>query len=119
MLTFKTIKDSDMKAIIEMRELPESIKNSSENVLMIFTQDWCGDWHGLNRELLANEQTSSIDITIFVCMYNQSGLYESFMKFKETVWKNALIPYLRYYKNGTFIKDSNHLPFQRLVRVFE
>ena len=41
------------------------------------------------------------------------------MNFKENTWKNELIPYLRYYKKGEFIKDTNHLPFQRLIKTFE
>ena len=44
----------------------DNIKNASENVLAIFTQDWCGDWKGLERELKANEEKSPVDITIFL-----------------------------------------------------
>ncbi|MEI0581349.1 hypothetical protein [Brachyspira pilosicoli] len=118
MITFKNIDDNEMKYIIENKEVSNNIKNIAENVLAIFTQDWCGDWKGLKRELNANEQNSDVDLTIFICIYNQSGLYEDFMNFKENEWKNELIPYLRYYKNGNFIKDTNHLPFQRIMNVF-
>ena len=118
MITFKTIDDNEMKYIMENKEVSNDIKNTSEKVLAIFTQDWCGDWKGLNRELNANEQNSDIDLTVFICTYNESSLYEDFMNFKENEWKNELIPYLRYYKNGSFIKDTNHLPFQRIMNVF-
>ncbi|WP_295162292.1 hypothetical protein [uncultured Brachyspira sp.] len=118
MLTFKTIDEKEMQNIIDTKEISDNIKNDSENVIAIFTQNWCGDWKGLQRELNANEKTCPIDITIYVCLYNESSLYESFMNFKETVWNNDLIPYLRYYKNGSFIKDTNHLPFQRLIKIF-
>ena len=119
MITFKTIDDREMQNIIDTKEVSDDIKKSAENVLVVCTQDWCGDWKSLERELKSNEDKSHIDITIYICMYNQSSLYESFMNFKENVWNNDLIPYLRYYKNGSFIKDSNHLPFQRLIKVFE
>lgn len=119
MLTFKEIDDKEMQNIIDTKEVSENIKNASENVLAIFTQDWCGDWKGLERELNNNKDNSNIDITIFICMYNQSSLYETFMNFKESIWQNELIPYLRYYKNGNFIKDTNHLPFQRVMKYFE
>ncbi|MEI0602686.1 hypothetical protein R4K55_00565 [Brachyspira alvinipulli] len=119
MITFKDIDEKEMQYIIDNNEVSDNIKKASENVLAIFTQDWCGDWKGLERELKANEEKSPIDITIFICMYNQSPLYEPFMNFKETVWNNGLIPYLRYYKNGSFVKDTNHLPFQRLIKAFE
>ncbi|WP_295158946.1 hypothetical protein [uncultured Brachyspira sp.] len=118
MLIFKDIDDKEMQNIIDTKEVSDNIKKDAENVLAVFTQDWCGDWNNLKRELDANKD-NSIDITIFICMYNQSPLYEPFMNFKETVWNNGLIPYLRYYKNGSFIKDTNHLPFQRLIKAFE
>lgn len=119
MLTFKKIDDKEMQNIIDTKEVSDNIKNASENVLAIFTQDWCGDWKGLERELKANEEKSPVDITIFICLYNESHLYESFMNFKENTWNNELIPYLRYYKKGELLKDGNHLPFQRLIKVFE
>lgn len=119
MITFKTIDDNEMKYIMENKEISNDIKNTSEKVLAIFTQDWCGDWKGLNRELVANEQNNDVDLTVFICKYNESPLYEEFMSFKEKEWKNDLIPYLRYYKNGNFIKDTNHLPFQRIMNVFQ
>ena len=118
MITFKTIDDNEMKYIMENKEVSNDIKNTSEKVLAIFTQDWCGDWKGLNIELVANEQNNDVDLTVFICKYNESPLYEEFMNFKEKEWKNELIPYLRYYKNGSFIKDTNHLPFQRIMNVF-
>ena len=47
MLTFKKIDDKEMQNIIDTKEVSDNIKNASENVLAIFTQDWCGDWKGL------------------------------------------------------------------------
>ena len=94
MITFKTIDDNEMKYIIENKEVSSNVKNVSENVLAVFTQDWCGDWRGLKRELNANEQNSDVDLTVFICIYNESDLYEEFMSFKEKEWKNDLIPYL-------------------------
>ena len=78
MLTFKKIDDKEMQNIIDTKEVSDNIKNASENVLAIFTQDWCGDWKGLERELKANEEKSPVDITIFSCLYNESPLYGRF-----------------------------------------
>ena len=44
MITFKNIDDNEMKYIMENKEVSNNIKNTSEKVLAIFTQDWCGDW---------------------------------------------------------------------------
>lgn len=118
MLTFKHIDEKEMQIILDTQEVSDNIKKASENVLAIFTQDWCTDWQSLERDLNSNEKTDSIDLTVFICKYNESPLYEPFMNFKENTWKNEFIPYLRYYKNGNFVKDSNHLPFQRLIKAF-
>ncbi len=56
MITFKTIDDNEMKYIMENKEVSDNIKNVSEKVLAIFTQDWCGDWKGLKREINTNER---------------------------------------------------------------
>ena len=66
MLTFKNIDDKEMQNIIDTKELSDNIKNASENVLAIFTQDWCGDWKGLERELHANEKNSEVDIIFWL-----------------------------------------------------
>lgn len=118
MLKFKNIEENEIEKIIETKEVTDNIKNEDKNVITIFTQDWCGDWKNLEKELKANENTD-IDITVFICIYNKIKLYEEFMSFKENIWGNELIPYLRYYKDGKFLKDTNHLPFQRIRRIFE
>ena len=46
MLTFKTIDEKEMQNIIDTKEVSDDIKKSAENVIAIFTQDWCGDWKG-------------------------------------------------------------------------
>ncbi len=119
MIHIHTINDTDMQNIIDNKDIPDSIKNKSENVIAIFTQDWCGDWHRVQNELEKNKDINDIDIDVFICVYNQSALHEPFMNFKESVWNNDLIPYLRFYKNGNFIKDSNIIAFFKILEIFK
>lgn len=117
MLTFHNLTDSEIEYIIEHKEVPDIILSKSENVLCIFSQNWCPDWKAQERDLLANEGSSE-NIFVAVYIYNETKYQKEFMSVKEDVWNNALIPYLRYYKNGKFIYATNQMPFQRIVKIF-
>ncbi len=117
MITFYNMTDAEMLETAEIQEIPKSLLDKSKNVIAIFTQDWCPDWHGLERDFKKNENYSE-DIFVCIAIYNQSTHSEKVMTFKETVWKNGFIPYVRCYKNGEFIKESNAMPFERIVRAF-
>ncbi len=106
-----------MLATAEEGEIPADLLSKSKNVMAIFTQDWCPDWHGLERDLKKNENYSE-DIFVCIAIYNKSAHSEKVMTFKETVWNNGLIPYVRCYKDSQFVKESNALPFERIVRAF-
>lgn len=118
MLTIKHMTDDDLQYIIGNKDISEEIKKYSENVLTIFTQDWCKDWEMLNREIEKNLNTTQYDITIFLSAYNHSKHFDNFRDFKETHWANNFIPYLRYYKNGELIKETNQLPLMRVLKTF-
>jgi hypothetical protein len=38
--------------------------------------------------------------------------HESFMEFKENHFGNLEIPYIRYYRDGVFVRDSNFVTLQ-------
>lgn len=117
MITFYNMTDEQMLETVENKELPQSLLSKSKNVIAVFTQDWCPDWHGVEKDLKKNENYSD-DIVVYVAIYNTSKHSESIMNFKETVWNNALIPYIRCYKDGVLVKESNAMAFERIVRAF-
>ncbi len=98
------ITDEQAKKIIGKQDILNEIISSGEKVAVIFTQDWCPQWKHMATWL---DSTEDKDIKIFYLTYNNKSYYEEFMDFKESVFKNDLVPYIRYYANGKFIGDSN------------
>ena len=117
MITFYNMTDDDILETIEKKEIPEALLSKSKNLIAVLTQDWCPDWHALEKDFKDNVNYSD-DVFICIGIYNTSAHVEKFMDFKENFWQNALIPYIRCYKDSKFIKDSNLMPFQRIVKAF-
>lgn len=118
MIKFNTVNDSNLRYILDHKNIEDDIIKSSENILVVFTQDWCPNWKNLNDELLNNKETTEIDIDLYTAIYNKSKLFEDFKSFKEDFWLSHLIPYLRYYKNGELLWETNHLSFDDIARRF-
>ena len=71
-------------------------------------------WGALKPAL---ENLKAIDIDVWVFIYDQSGIFEEFKRFKEMVLANDEIPYIRYYRNGEFIKDSNFVEINVFTKI--
>jgi len=41
--------------------------------------------------------------------------FEAFMEFKENIFNNREIPYVRYYKNGKLTGESNYVSLEGFV----
>ena len=111
----KEISDSQAAYIIENKEIPEEILNSSEKVAVILTQDWCPQWTFMERWL---DNTEKQGIKTYYISYNKKSYFYDFMSVKESTFANALVPYVRYYKNGEFIDDSNFVSEELFLSNF-
>jgi hypothetical protein len=119
MISWKKISDEDARSAIRDKEFADAILSSREKVAVILTQGWCHQWlalkHGL--EHIASSEGPDIDVHVFV--YDRSPLFDEFLAFKETVFGNTTIPYVRYYRNGRFQTDSNYVPVQEFLARFD
>ena len=50
------------------------------------------------------------EAAIFTVKYNLLPDFERIMSFKETVFKNEHVPYVRFYRGGSLVHQSNWLP---------
>ncbi len=91
-------------------EAPESIRTEGEKVAVILTQAWCSDWKMMRRYL---DRVSDEDVAIAYVEYDQEPFFAEFKEFKETGFKNGLLPYIRYYVNGELVNESNVVLFKR------
>ncbi len=108
-------------AAIEHEELPDEVVGSAENVAVVLTQDWCPQWSAMERwidDLEDDESSSAVAIDVYQLLYNRKDYFQQFLRFKENVWQNRTIPYVRYYRNRRFIRDSNYVTREEFLAAF-
>ena len=109
MLYNKELTEEQARRAIECGEFAE-IAAEAENVAVVMTQDWCPDWIRMKVWTESWEKKgkpAGSDVVVYRVIYNTVPYRKEFMKFKEDTLGNRNIPYIRYYKNGEFIGDSN------------
>lgn len=114
MSTVHKLNPSEIDYAIEHNEFSPELLGQSGCVAVILTQDWCPQWQRMSQWLPEIDEA----IHIYAFEYNKSPLYEKCMTFKETVWNNAFIPYVRYYKDGKLIAESNYLEKENFQKKF-
>jgi hypothetical protein len=58
-------------------------------------------------------------IDVYELIYNRKDYFHQFLHFKETVWRNPLIPYVRYYRDGMLVDESNFVSQREFLRRFK
>jgi len=105
-MAYRTLSDAVIAKTLADGEFPDEVRNAAEKVVVILTQDWCPDWHAMDAFLPQFDDQAAF----FVLQYNKHPEFEKIMGFKEDVFDNREIPYLRYYYRGQFIVATNQLP---------
>jgi len=98
---------------MEHGELPDSATRAGARVALVLTQGWCPQWYSMNIWLDAMEkrgEPAEWDIIVYELVYDRVEFFDQFRTFKEHHFRNYQIPYIRYYRDGTLIGDSNYVP---------
>jgi len=106
MIEMKELNEEEALKAIELGDFSAEVVNSAAHVIIILTQSWCPDWRAQRREIASLPGTH--DLQVYFLEYDRKKFGHQFMTFKETVLRNGLIPYLRFYRNGEFCMDSNY-----------
>jgi len=117
-MAYRTLSDAEIEQTLKDGEFPESVRNAADKVLVIMTQDWCHDWHTM--ETFVPEYDGQV--TMFLLVYNLHPEFDRIREFKEDVFGNREIPYLRYYYRGRLVAKTNQLPrrtFEALLQRTE
>jgi hypothetical protein len=59
------------------------------------------------------------DITVFEFVYDRVDFFGEFLRFKEAHFNNDQIPYIRYYRDGKLIGESNYVTSRGFLKHFE
>jgi|GEM_PF-4706185 len=63
----------------------------ASSVDVILTNNWCPQWHAMQNYLAGFAMAE-----VFYFEYDRCGHVDEFRKFKERIWGNDQIPYVRY-----------------------
>lgn len=100
-------------------EFNSEILLSAPRVAIVLTQSWCPQWMRMrtylqNVESLVHSE-NHLNTMIFYLEYDTVPWFEAFMEFKENIFNNREIPYVRYYKNGKLTGESNYVSLEGFV----
>lgn len=112
MITRRQLNESEARSAISSGEFSEAVRTSKQNVAVVLTQDWCPQWTSMKHYLEQLEESDhgdTPDIDVYELEYNRVSYGSEFMRFKETVLGNSLIPYVRYYHDGALVGESNYV----------
>jgi hypothetical protein len=112
----KSSKDQVFNAI-ENGEFDKGVISSKDLVVVVMTQDWCPQWIDMESWIYSIETNKDIDV--YELVYNRTEYFNEFMNFKENVWKNSQIPYLRLYQNGKLVGETNYINRERFKIALE
>ncbi len=106
MVTPKALPEDQAISCIENGEFSKEIITSNKHVAIVLTQSWCPDWPEMREAI---EQLEEPDIDVWVLTYDLISIFEEFLEFKEDVFGNGHVPYVRYYRDGRLTGASNYV----------
>lgn len=119
MITRRTVTESQAEHVIRNGDFDNDVLSSAPAVAIVLTQSWCPQWTFMSRSLDAlGNGPEDLDLALYTYEYDRSPLFREFMSFKEKSWGNYEVPYVRLYKNGELIQESNFLPPGRIIAAF-
>ena len=106
MSAIRTLTKDQLDALLSEGEFPESVRLAAPKVVVVMTQDWCGQW----ATMAAYLPDFADQAAIFTVEYNLLPDFELIISFKENVYNNRQVPYVRFYRDGKLVRHSNWLP---------
>lgn len=103
--------EEDARQILTERNIPDRIIRSASAVAVILTQSWCPQWRAMDVYLdrWARKEPEDTGIHVYHLEYDLLPFFSRFLSWKEDMFRNYDIPYVRYYRDGTFVGDSNYV----------
>jgi hypothetical protein len=92
---------------IDKGEFGPEVIASAARVAVVLTQSWCPQW--VMMRMWLDRAGKDAGAEVFYVEYDKEDFFEAFMTFKEDSFGNRSVPYVRYYRDGTFTGDSNYV----------
>ena len=114
MVTIRAISEGQALDCLEHGEFGTEITASNDHVAIVLTQSWCPQWASLQHTIERLDEPS-LDVWLFI--YDRAEIFEKFLEFKEGVFGNDGIPYVRYYRASRLAGESNFVSKQEFVEL--
>jgi hypothetical protein len=107
----RKLTEAECRSAMETGDFDPSLV-SGPAAAIILTQSWCPQWTSM-KAFLPGAEAAISGVRLYYAEYDiepwESLDREAFMAFKENTFNNREIPYVRYYLNGVFSRDSNYI----------
>jgi hypothetical protein len=94
-------------ALIESGEFGPELIGAADEVAIVLTQSWCPQWAWMRSYL--EKLSWGAEREAFWVEYDLEDFFEPLMRFKEATFGNDQVPYVRYYKGGRLVAESNFI----------
>ena len=107
----RKLTEAECRAAMETGDFDAALV-SGPAAAIVLTQSWCPQWTAMKAYLPKVEEELG-DVKLYYVEYDierwENLENEAFMLFKENTYNNRAIPYVRYYRNGVYGRDSNYI----------
>jgi hypothetical protein len=104
-------------AAIAEGEFGAGIIGAAGSVAVVLTQSWCPQWAWMRSYLAALPPEEGA--RVFWVEYDLEDFFEPLMEFKERVFGNDQVPYVRFYRGGALAAESNFIDRGGFLRRLE
>jgi hypothetical protein len=101
--------------LLSAREFGPELLGAAPSVALVLTQSWCPQWGWMRSYLEALPPDPGL--AVFWVEYDLEDFFEPFMAFKEEVFGNRDVPYVRYYRDGALVRESNFIDKGGFLRI--
>ncbi len=88
-------------------EFGDEVIKAGPRVVVVLTQSWCPQWEMMLPWL--DDAAREAGAVVFYLEYDREPFFEPFMTWKEDVLGNRSVPYLRYYRDGVLVAQTNYV----------
>ena len=103
----KKLTESECRAAIAAGDFSAEVRGAAPTVALILTQSWCHQWRSMSGYLDEVERLAGDRAEIRYVEYDREPFFDDFLTFKEDVFGNREVPYVRYYRDGALVAETN------------
>ena len=111
----RRLSEADCRAAIREGDFLPGVAGAAPRVAVVLTQSWCPQWGWMRSYLESVPEEPGV--AVFYVEYDREPFFEDFMAFKEDVFGNREVPYVRYYREGRLSRESNFIDRGGFLRL--